>query len=69
VEPVQLAAVLAAAVLVASIVSVESGIAVALLELGLGVFVGNVFGVNGDQQWLTFIASFASLVLTFLAGT
>jgi len=69
VEPVQLAAVLAAAVLVASIVSVESGIAVALLELGLGVFVGNVFGVNGDQQWLTFIASFASIVLTFLAGT
>jgi Kef-type K+ transport system membrane component KefB len=69
VEPVQLAAVLAAAVLVASIVSVESGIAVALLELGLGVFVGNVFGVSGDQQWLTFIASFASIVLTFLAGT
>ena len=68
-EPVQLAAVLAAAVVLASVISVESGIAVALLELGLGVFVGNVFGVSGDQQWLTFIASFASIVLTFLAGT
>jgi Kef-type K+ transport system membrane component KefB len=69
VEPVQLAAVLAVAVLLASVVSVESGIAVALLELGLGVFLGNAFSVSGDQQWLTFIASFASIVLTFLAGT
>jgi Kef-type K+ transport system membrane component KefB len=69
VEPVQLAAVLAAAVVVASVVSVETGIAVALLELGLGIVVGNVFGVNGDQQWLTFIAGFASIALTFLAGT
>ena len=49
-EPVQLAAVLAAAVLVASIVSVESGIAVALLELGLGVFVGNVFGETATSN-------------------
>jgi Kef-type K+ transport system membrane component KefB len=69
VDPVELAAVLAAAVLLASVVSVESGIAVALLELGLGVFLGNVFGIAGDQQWLAFIASFASIVLTFLAGT
>jgi hypothetical protein len=67
-EPVQLPAVLAVAVVVASMLSVELGIAVALFELGLGVLVGNVFGVNGDQQWLTFIAGFASIVLTFLAG-
>jgi Kef-type K+ transport system membrane component KefB len=67
-EPVQLAAVLAAAVLLASMLSVELGIAVALFELGLGVVVGNVFGVDGGQQWLTFIAGFASIVLTFLAG-
>jgi Kef-type K+ transport system membrane component KefB len=69
VNAVQLAAVLAPAVVLASMLSVESGIAVALLELGLGVIVGNVFGVDGGQEWLTFIASFASIVLTFLAGT
>jgi Kef-type K+ transport system membrane component KefB len=69
VNAVQLAAVLAAAIVLASILSVESGIAVALLELGLGVVVGNVFGVGGSQEWLTFIAAFASIVLTFLAGT
>ena len=66
-EPVQLAAVLAAAVVVASVLSVEAGIAVALFELGLGVVVGNVFTLH-SQQWLDFIASFASIVLTFLAG-
>jgi Kef-type K+ transport system membrane component KefB len=67
-EPVQLAAVLAAAIVVASMVSVEIGIAVALVELGLGVAVGNVFSLDPNQQWLTFIAAFASIVLTFLAG-
>jgi Kef-type K+ transport system membrane component KefB len=67
VEPVQLAAILAAAVVVASVLSVEAGIAVALFELGLGVVLGNVFTLH-SQQWLDFIASFASIVLTFLAG-
>jgi Kef-type K+ transport system membrane component KefB len=68
VEPIQLAAVLAVAVLVASVLSVELGIAVALFELGLGVVAGNVFALDANQEWLTFIASFASIVLTFLAG-
>lgn len=66
-EPVQLAAILAAVVLLASMLSVELGIAVALFELGLGVVVGNVFDLH-SQEWLDFIASFASIVLTFLAG-
>jgi len=67
-EPVQLAAVLAAVVVVASMISVELGISVALLELGLGVVVGNVFDLNPNEPWLVFVAGFASIVLTFLAG-
>lgn len=67
-EPVQLAAVLAVAVLLASVLSVEVGIAVALFELGLGVVAGNLLHLGADAEWLTFIASFASIVLTFLAG-
>jgi Kef-type K+ transport system membrane component KefB len=67
VEPVQLAAILAAVVVVASLVSVELGVTVALLELTLGVVVGNVFDL-GSAEWLDFIAKFASIVLTFLAG-
>ena len=66
-EPVQLAAILAALVVLARMLSVELGIAVALFELGLGVVLGNVFDLQ-SQQWLDFIATFASIVLTFLAG-
>ena len=66
-EPIQLAAVLAVAILVASIASVEFGITVALLELTLGVIFGNVFELR-SQEWLDFIAAFGSIVLTFLAG-
>jgi Kef-type K+ transport system membrane component KefB len=68
VEPVQLAAILAATVVLASMLSVELGISVALLELGLGVVAGNLFGLDPNADWLVFIAQFASIVLTFLAG-
>ena len=54
-------------VLVASVVSVELGVTVALLELTFGVVAGNAFHLQ-SQEWLDFIASFASIVLTFLAG-
>jgi Kef-type K+ transport system membrane component KefB len=67
VEPIQLAAVLAAVALLASIVSVELGITVALIELTLGVVAGSAFDLQ-SEEWLDFIASFASIVLTFLAG-
>jgi Kef-type K+ transport system membrane component KefB len=67
-EPIQLAAILAGAALLASVVSVEIGISVALIELALGVALGNTFHLNPDAGWLVFIAGFASVVLTFLAG-
>jgi Kef-type K+ transport system membrane component KefB len=67
VDSVQLAAVLAAVVLIASVVSVELGVTVALVELTLGVAAGNVFHLQ-TQEWLDFIAKFGSIVLTFLAG-
>jgi Kef-type K+ transport system membrane component KefB len=66
-EPIQLAAVLATVILVASVVSVELGLTVALIELTLGVVTGNLFDLH-SQEWLDFIAAFASIVLTFLAG-
>jgi Kef-type K+ transport system membrane component KefB len=67
VSPIQLAVVLGAVVLGASMLSVELGITVALLELTLGVAVGNLFHLQ-TQEWLDFVAKFASIVLTFLAG-
>jgi Kef-type K+ transport system membrane component KefB len=67
-SPVELAAILAVAVVVASMISVEVGISVALLELGLGVVAGNLLNLDAGADWLVFIAGFASIVLTFLAG-
>jgi Kef-type K+ transport system membrane component KefB len=61
------ALILAAAILVASMVSVELGISVALVELALGVVVGNAFDLS-VPEWLNFIGTFAGIVLTFLAG-
>jgi Kef-type K+ transport system membrane component KefB len=67
VEPIQLAAVLATVVFLASVISVELGVTVALVELSLGVIAGNAFHLQ-SAEWLDFIAAFASVVLTFLAG-
>ena len=68
-DPISLAAILIGAVLLASMVSVEFGISVALIELALGVALGNIFSLDPNQSWLVLIAGFASVVLTFLAGS
>jgi Kef-type K+ transport system membrane component KefB len=67
-EAVQLAAILVSAALLASMVSIEVGISVALIELALGIALGNTFNLDPNESWLVFLASFASVVLTFLAG-
>ena len=64
---IAVAAVLAATILLASTISVEIGLSVALIELFAGVVVGNAFHVD-VPSWLNFIGSFAGIVLTFLAG-
>jgi Kef-type K+ transport system membrane component KefB len=61
------AALLAGTVLVASTISVEVGLSVALIELLAGVIVGNVFHLD-VPGWLAFLGSFAGIVLTFQAG-
>src|SRR5437763_11860979 len=64
---IAVAALLAAVTLLASTVSVELGVSVALIELFLGVVAGNALHVH-VTGWLSFIGSFAGIVLTFLAG-
>ncbi len=59
--------VLSVAVLLASMVSVEFGLSVAVIEIVLGVVIGNTLHPS-IPGWLTFLASFGSVVLTFLAG-
>src|SRR5438093_1726965 len=64
---IAVAAVLAGAVLVASMVSVEAGLAVALIELVAGFALRNSLGLD-VPSWLNFVGTFAGVVLTFLAG-
>jgi Kef-type K+ transport system membrane component KefB len=61
------AAVLAGTVLLASTLSVRLGISVALIELAAGFVVGNAFDLS-VPDWLSFVGSFAGVLLTFLAG-
>jgi Kef-type K+ transport system membrane component KefB len=64
---IAIAAVLAATILLASTISVEIGLSVALIELVGGVIVGNAFDL-AVPSWLAFIGTFAGIVLTFQAG-
>src|SRR5205807_4360877 len=64
---IALAAFLAGTILLASTISVEIGLSVALIELLAGVVVGNAAHA-AVPSWLTFIGSFAGIVLTFQAG-
>src|SRR6266700_6267241 len=48
-------------------VSIELGLSVALIELVAGVVVGNAAHID-VPTWLSFIGSFAGIVLTFQAG-
>jgi Kef-type K+ transport system membrane component KefB len=66
-ENLWIAMIMGALILAASMASVELGISVALIEIVLGVAAGNWLGLH-TTPWIDFLASFASIVLTFLAG-
>ncbi len=61
------AMVLGSVVLAASMLSVELGLSIAVVEIVLGIAAGNLLHLPAPQ-WLGFLASFGSIVLTFLAG-
>jgi Kef-type K+ transport system membrane component KefB len=59
--------VFGALVLVASLISLKLGLSVAIIEIILGVISGQ-FGLQ-PQDWMTYLAGFGGILLTFLAGT
>lgn len=61
------AALLATVVLATSMLSVELGLSVAIIEIIAGALVGTTLHLS-SPEWLGFLASFGSVVLTFLAG-
>src|SRR5439155_13164093 len=64
--------------LLASLISIRFGLSVALVEILVGIVAGNVshllahyFGPSWElkaTEWITFLAGFGSILLTFLAG-
>ena len=62
-----IALVIGLLVFLASLISVETGISVALIEITLGVIGGNFLKLS-STPWLTFLAGFGGILLTFLAG-
>lgn len=61
------AAAWVAVALAASLISIRLGVSVALIEIALGVFGGNVFRLQ-TAPWIDALAAFGSVLLTFLAG-
>ncbi len=54
-------------VMVSSLISLRIGLSVAIIEIVLGVIAGNL-GLE-IEEWMTYLASFGGIILTFLAGT
>jgi len=54
--------------LIASIVSIRLKIAVALIEILIGIIAGNFLGIHASADWINFLAMLGSGVITFLAG-
>lgn len=70
-NPYTIAAFWVALALVASVISIRAGIAVALAEILVGALAGNLPGVSSLVQQTavtSFLASMGSVTLTFLAG-
>ena len=54
-------------IFVSSLISLKLGLSVAIIEITLGAVAGNL-GLQ-TQPWMTYLATFGGILLTFLAGT
>ena len=63
----QLISLVWALIFLASLLSVELGLSVAIIEISLGVIGGNFLGLQ-PTPWITYLAGFGGILLTFLAG-
>ena len=54
--------------LVASLISIRLAVSVALVEIVVGAFGGNLLGM-APTDWVNYLAGVGAIVLTFLAGT
>lgn len=59
--------ILGISILLASIISIKTGISITVVEITIGVIIGNL-GFFHSESWMIYIASFGGILLTFLAG-
>ena len=67
-DPPGVAALLLLLVFLASVISVEAALSVAIIEILAGVIAGSLFGIHG-APWFDFLAQSGGILLTLLAGT
>ncbi len=53
--------------LASALISIRIGVSVALIEIVVGSFGGNLLGI-APNDWITYLASLGAILLTFLAG-
>ncbi|MBI5576137.1 MAG: cation:proton antiporter [Deltaproteobacteria bacterium] len=58
---------MAALIFAASVISIKAAVSVAIVEIMVGVIGGNFLGLH-TTEWVDFLAGFAGILLTFLAG-
>ena len=66
-DPNLIALVILTAIFIASLISVKFAISVAIIEIAMGAIIGNIFQIQ-PPDWMVFLATFGSILLTFLAG-
>ncbi len=54
-------------ILLASVISIKTNISITVVEITIGVIIGNL-GFFNIESWMSYIASFGGILLTFLAG-
>jgi len=54
-------------VFLSSLISLKLGLSVAIIEIILGAAAGNL-GLK-PEEWMTYMAGFGGIILTFFAGT
>jgi len=65
-SPYYSAMIIGLLIIIASIISVELGLSVAIIEIFIGIIAGS-FGVQ-TTPWMDYLATFGGVILTFLAG-
>jgi len=66
-DPNLIALIILTAIFIASLISVKFAISVAIIEIAMGAIIGNIFQIQ-PPDWMVFLATFGSILLTFLAG-